>query len=178
MVYTNGVTDANYLQPIFGAIMSIAFAFCCFRSYYNMIIKAVSHYKQTQKSALIEAGINIAVSVLLVWKMGLVGVAVGTLVAMAYRTFSFIIHIHKTVLHVPYKDFEKQIIVDMISCFVYLLSTHYIQMYQVNYFAWAIMALKVFIICAFECVLLNGFFYRKEMGRAINYIQNRRMKGK
>lgn len=162
-VYTKGVTDANYFQPVFATVMSAAFAFCCFRSYYNMIIKAVSHYKQTQKSAVIEAAINITVSIALVWKMGLVGVAIGTLAAMAYRTFSFVIHIHKSVLKISYGAFKKQMFMDIISCLLYILSTFYIRMGYVDYLAWLIMALKIFMLCFVECILLNFLFYRHEL---------------
>ena len=50
------------------------------------MVLAAGHYKQTQWSAIIEAAVNIAVSVVLVFKFGLTGVAIGTLAAMVYRT--------------------------------------------------------------------------------------------
>lgn len=163
MVYTKGVTDADYAQPLFGTVMSIAFAFCCLRSYYNMIIKAVSHYKQTQKSAIIEAIINIVVSIVLVWKFGLVGVAIGTLGAMGYRTFSFVIHIHRSILNVSHRAFGKQLLVDFISVTVYILSTFYIRLDNCSYLGWGVMALKVFAVCLAECVLTNLLLYPKEL---------------
>ena len=42
-------------------------------------------FKELTKPAFIEAGINIVVSLVLVNKFGLIGVAIGTLCAMIYR---------------------------------------------------------------------------------------------
>ncbi|NLA84082.1 MAG: sugar isomerase, partial [Clostridiales bacterium] len=47
---------------------------------------AAGHYKQTQMSAIIEMLLNIIISIALVFRWGLVGVAIGTFIAMAYRT--------------------------------------------------------------------------------------------
>lgn len=48
-VYTKGVTDANYIQPIFAYIITCAYAVHCLRLPYNMMVLAAGHFKQTQK---------------------------------------------------------------------------------------------------------------------------------
>lgn len=171
MVYTNGVVDAEYSQPLFGTILSIAFAFCCFRSYYNIIIKAVAHYKQTQLSAVVEAIINIVLSLVLVRKCGLVGVAIGTLVAMVYRTISFEIHIQKNILDISYKEFARLLCVDIGCCSVYVLSTFWLQVNQCSYLAWGVLTVKVLVICLFECVLINLIFYKSEIKNVVYYFK-------
>lgn len=56
---------------------------------YNTMVLAAGHYKETQLSAIIEAVLNIGISVIFVFRFGLYGVAIGTLVAMVYRTSVF-----------------------------------------------------------------------------------------
>ena len=71
-VYTLGVTDANYIQPLFAVILTLAQAFRCIRLPYNVLILSGNHYKQTQNSYIVAAMINIVTSVLLVFKFGLI----------------------------------------------------------------------------------------------------------
>ena len=66
----------------------------CLRLPYNAMVFAAGHYKQTQLSAIIEAVINIVVSVVLVSKWGLVGVAIGTFAAMTYRTLYLVLYLY------------------------------------------------------------------------------------
>lgn len=76
----------------------------------NML--AAGHYKQTQWSAIIEAGINVVVSVILVFKFSLIGVAIGTLAAMAYRTVYLALYLRKNILYRKLRYFFKHLLVD------------------------------------------------------------------
>ena len=62
------------------------------------MILAGGHYKQTQNNYIIAALINIVVSVLAVKKWGLVGVAIGTLIAMFYQTIWMAIYDSKNLI--------------------------------------------------------------------------------
>ncbi len=57
------------------------------------MVIAAGHFKQTQIAAYGEAMINVIFSVLLVSKFGLVGVAVGTLLATLFRLFYYVIYL-------------------------------------------------------------------------------------
>ncbi len=94
MVYTKGIVDANYYQPIFGYVLIFAEAVYCFRSPYINVAYAAGHFKQTSKYAYIEAALNITISILLVHRIGLVGVAVGTAISMVYRYCLMRNHVH------------------------------------------------------------------------------------
>lgn len=42
-VYTNGITDADYIQPLFAFLITLANAGHCLRLPYNVMIVAVGH---------------------------------------------------------------------------------------------------------------------------------------
>ncbi|MDV7750959.1 polysaccharide biosynthesis C-terminal domain-containing protein [Enterococcus faecium] len=113
IVYTSNIIDADYIQPVFGYILCFATMIYMIRIPYSYMILAAGHYKQTQTSALIEAGINIIVSVILVYKFGLIGVAVGTFVAMLYRTIYFVKYLTSNILYRKISIFVKHLITDM-----------------------------------------------------------------
>lgn len=160
-VYTNGVSDANYIIPVFAWLITLAYAFCCLRGFYNTIIRAVGHYRETQASAIIEAVLNISISIALVWKWGLVGVAIGTLIAMSYRTLYFEIYIKNNILNRSFFIFLKNMLIDALIIVVIYLSTKWIQLSAVSYMGWFIMAIKVCVIAAVDTVIINVIFYRK-----------------
>ena len=86
-IYTKGVTDAVYVRPAFAYMMIAAQWFFCMRIPYNNIISAAGHYRQTKNGAYMEVILNMAISLLLLPRFGICGVAFGTMIAMAARTF-------------------------------------------------------------------------------------------
>ena len=95
----SNVKDVNYIRPAYAVVISLAFATQGMRVPYLALVQGIGHYKQTKHAAIAEAVINITVSVVLVNIIGLVGVAVGTLVANVYRTFQYAYYIDKNVVH-------------------------------------------------------------------------------
>lgn len=166
-VYTEDITDANYIVPLFAYMITFAQASYCFRLPYNIMVLAAGHYKQTQWSAIIEAAINVVVSILFVFHFGLVGVAIGTLAAMIYRTAYLAIYLKKNILYRKLHHFIKHIIVDACGAlFLFVtvsLMPSFYDMGQINYFAWFILAVKVGLTAALVLILVNGIFYGKKL---------------
>lgn len=107
-VYTSGIADKNlYILPLFGTLLVVGELIYCIRLPYYYVITNAGHFKQITKSAYIEAGLNIVVSLSLIFSFGLTGLAIGAGIAMTYRT-TFLIwycskNITKTSLFVPIK---------------------------------------------------------------------------
>lgn len=158
-VYTADVTDANYIVPDFAMLISAAQASYCLRLPYNMMVLAAGHYKQTQWSAIIEAGINIVVSVVLVKSLGLVGVAIGTLAAMFYRTTYLAWYLSKEILCRKMGFYFKHLTVDIACVLVTILLTKNVSLSATNYTTWVVMAIKVALLTLLPVVVLNGVFY-------------------
>ena len=114
-IYTYGITDANYIQPLFAALIVLANAGHCLRLPYNIVILAGGHYKQTQKCYIIAAVLNVIISVVAVNKLGLIGVTMGTVVAMCYQTMWMAIYDSKIIIYWPLKNFLKQVVVDIVT---------------------------------------------------------------
>lgn len=160
MVYTKGVTDANYCNPYFAVMITLSYGAYCLRTPYNVMVMAAGHYKQTQTSAIIEAALHIVISVLCVHKFGLVGVSLGMFVAMAYRTIYFAFYISKSILYRKMSHFFKNIIVDILVVITIIISTRWLNMNVDGYVAWVILAVKVFVIATVEAAVINFIFYK------------------
>ena len=162
-VYTHGVNDANYMQPLFGVLLVAANSGHCLRLPYNIMILAAGHYKQTQHNYIIAAMMNIAISIVCVMQFGLIGVALGTLAAMVYQTVWMAWYNSKNFIQWPMKNFFKQIGVDAVSAVLILIISGYFTMAGINYLEWVILAIKVTFSGIFVVLLINYVFYKRFM---------------
>ena len=155
-IYTKGIADTNYHQPIFAIILTLSEFIWAIRYLANQLINAVGHFKQTKKMALIEAGVNLIISIILIYKLGLLGVAIGTLIAMLIRGIYMIYYFSKTVLKRSVKielKFFAIIVVETIIITAIGINVT-IKMSLSNYFDWAVFAGIYGIIIA---VFVFGF---------------------
>ncbi len=159
-VYTHGVNDANYMQPLFGVLLVAANSGNCLRLPYNIMILAAGHYKQTQHNYIIAAVMNITISIVCVIQFGLIGVALGTLAAMVYQTVWMAWYNSKNFIQWPMKNFFKQIWVDAVSALGIAFFTSCFALSSVNYISWIILSIKVTIVGLLVIVAVNAFFYR------------------
>ena len=172
-VYTNGIHDANYIQPLFAALIVAANAGHCLRLPYNIVILAAGHYKQTQNNYITVAVINIVVSVATVKVLGLIGVAIGTLVAMAYQTIWMAIYDSKHLIKWPIRSFLKQVFVDILTVVIGFFATRMIIMQGMSYLAWIVLAVKTTIMWGIIAVVINLIFYRSKVLGMLKKIQGR-----
>lgn len=172
-IYTAEIVDANYIVPVFGATLAMSYAVCSLRLPYFAIIGASGKYKETQNGSFIQMIINLSLSVALVFKFELNGVAVGTLVAMLYHTTYFAWFLRKNILSRPFIVYLKYLLTDIVIAITCIIATSGIALATLSYLSWVVMAVKVSIICALICVLMNLIFYRNMFGRLAKFIGKR-----
>ena len=169
-VYTRGITDANYIQPLFGALMVIAYGSQCLRVPYFRVIKAAGHFKETQNGAYISAGLNIVITVVLVLKMGLVGAAIGTLVAMLYHTLYFVWYLRKNILSRPIRFFVKHILIDVAVVLISCIGSSMFSFTGESYLLWILYALIIAAIVIVVSVSINLIAFKGQIKEAIKLI--------
>ena len=161
-IYTRGINDANYIVPTFSILIVAAFAALCIRSVYTTIIFAAGHFKQTQMGSIISAVINIVVSVTVVSKYGLVGVATGTLIAMLFYTCYCVWYLKDHILYRSPFIFLKYLFTDSLTILITMTSTRNFTLSSLSYPAWIILSVKVATVVIFISAIISLVFYRKE----------------
>lgn len=91
-VYTAGVTDANYLDPKLPMLFILIELLSSCRMVDAQLITNALHAKQTVSRTMLEAAINLIVSLVAVQFIGIYGVLLGTIAALLYRTNDIIIY--------------------------------------------------------------------------------------
>ena len=113
--YTSGIQDTDYCQPIFSVLLIFSYAMFCLREPYVNMAYVGNAYKDVGKYAYIEAGINIVLSLIFVYLLGLNGAALGTLISMTYRTLFHVFYLKKKILKRDPKIFFLKFVFYFIS---------------------------------------------------------------
>ena len=162
-IYTSGINDANYIQPIFGILLLISEAIYCYRDPYVSIAYASGKFRETSKYAYIEAISNILISVVLVIRFGLVGVAFGTFVSMCYRLIMHVVYAKKNILYRPISKFTASFArATLILGVCVALAFAAIRIMPSTFVGWIIMAFAVAGIVALMILVVQMVFNRTQ----------------
>lgn len=162
-VYTAGINDANYNQPTFAMLLTLAHAMHCLRLPYNIMVLAAGHYKQTQRNYIVAAVINIVISVLTVKAWGLIGIAIGTLAAMVYQTVWLAVYDSQHFVFWPMKAVVKQFVVDSVTATCIVMLSGMLTMRSVSYLSWIILAIVTALLAIVITACLNFIAYKDKM---------------
>lgn len=156
-LYTAGVNDTNYIVPQFGFLLIAATLLYCLRMPYYAVVVAAGHFKETKAAAYGEAVINILLSVLLVHRFGLIGVAIGTVVATGYSFVYYVIYLSKSIIHRSVWLFIKRISVNALTIgMIYFVGSLVSKAFTIrNYQVWLICS--VFVTLA--AIVITGCVY-------------------
>ena len=170
-IYTSGIHDANYLQFGFAVLLVLAHGGHCLRLPYSTVILAVGHFKQTERCYFIAAILNIVISIATVKKYGLIGVAVGTLIAMIYQTIWMARYVSKYLIECSVNVFLKQIIVDIIIFSFGILATKANSLGNVSYVNWIMLAIKDALVWIPIVIIVNLVFYPNKIVQLVKRVK-------
>lgn len=163
-LYTTGVTDVEYILPIYAALALTAMAVQCFREPYLTIVQAAGKYKETKNGAIAEACINIVLSTVGVICFGLIGVIIGTLVANLFRTIQYVFFVSKKLLARKIYPVLLKIIWIIFNITLITLISKFIIPF-VNYTTWLnwfINAITIFILSSLIVMISSFTFFKSQ----------------
>lgn len=165
-VYTSGVNDINYILPTFAALITIAEGIYCIRQPYMTLVYATGSYEQTKKVAVVEAAINLILSIVLVNIMGISGVIMATIVANLFCTSMFIYFTSKSILKRSISVVILRVIWVLLCIALTTVLSNIIGKaiaYSVSWIGWLVEAIIVFTISVVITLLMSLLFYRDDL---------------
>lgn len=167
-VYTKAATDADYIRPAFAIIMVLAEFVFAIRLPYNSLALSGGFLKETKKGGWLEAITNIVLSIILVQKFGIVGVAIGTLVAMIIRTIEFMFFSSRVILKRSIRVIIKKMMCTMVQVIVMVLINTFVISNHItvsSYINWILYAIIVFVITSIEVLCINYLLFKKDFSK-------------
>lgn len=162
-LYTKGVTDADYLNPNLPILFVLIQLLSSCRVVANNLIKISLHAKQTINRTIIEAVINLVVSLALVQFIGIYGVLIGTIIALLYRTNDFILYANRKILkRSPLKEYKLYLANFIIFALFVIISRSYV-IKACSYLQLIGVAFVVFVIVAIVYMIVNIVINYKDL---------------
>ena len=94
-------------------MLVIASYLFCIRLPYHAMVTASGSFRQTRVASYGEAVVNLSLSIILVIKFGLVGVAIGTVAAVSFRLVFYVIYLSKNVMNKSVGKFIRRILINI-----------------------------------------------------------------
>ena len=169
-IYTMGVTDTNYVIPEFAIMAVLAEMVYTLRTPYHYLSNAANRFKETRTAAYGEAVINILLSIALVFKFGIIGVAAATLVATAFRSVFYAVYISKHILHRRMSSYIKRNVLNGLAfAAIFMAGSRSVSLVGTeNFLKWIICGLFVFVISLTISIVINMIFYREDILAILN----------
>ncbi len=159
-LYTSGVNDISYIDKYLPILFCIQYFLIWARvPVIHVIYNCAGDYRKTQKQSIIESIINIVVSIVGVYFLGIYGVLIGTIVALLFRTNEMIIYSSKKVLKrnawITYRRLLINLIIIVVLSFLGLRLLPNISTYLELFGIAIIYAISILIILIVINYLLN-----------------------
>ena len=169
-VYTDGFNDANYVQPLFGLLLSIAFAINMLRTPNSMLIQAVGAYKETQGCFFCCALVNVVTSMFAVGKYGLIGVSIGTIVAMSIQMIWTALFCYLNIIKISVVVFFKQVFSDaIVFCCGVIIIPQILNIQVSGYVSFCFLAIETCLMFLAISLIYNSLIYYQRVKKMVYF---------
>lgn len=172
MLYTKGITDTNYYQPLFCLLIIISEALYLIKYPHLNLAYSANKFKEIKMPAYLEAIINIVLSILLVFKFKLIGVVLGTIIAMIYRMIFHVYYTTKIIHNRKQIIFYKKFIMFLVTSILGgSICCYFFPIVNNDIYEWISHAIiYILFLGVFYCVL-SLFMFKNEMKYIFMYLK-------
>ncbi|UTE73412.1 polysaccharide biosynthesis C-terminal domain-containing protein [Rossellomorea marisflavi] len=172
-LYTMGVKDANYIDRHLPLLFSFIGLLNHIRNPMVAIINGAGHFKETQNKAIIEAVINLGVSLLLVRSLGVYGVLIGTIVAFIYRTADTLFYTHKHILDQSPILTLKRLGLNFIGCLVIIyIVVKFKLIHAITWIQWIESSLSMIFLTLIILIIFNWIHEPSNLKKVFRHIKH------
>lgn len=169
-LYTNGITDADYIQPLFGVLIVMAEGLFLIKEPHSDLSYSANKFKELSVPAFVEAGVNVLVSIILVHKLGLIGVAIGTIAGMTYRMAYQIYFTTKIVKNRKQWIFYKKLLAFSFVTVIGVAICHFVPLTDITVWNWVLHAFIYALIFGVLYLILGLLLFKKEIRYLKEYV--------
>lgn len=174
LLYTEGISDNNYYQPLFGVLLVISEVLYLVKLPHLNLSYAANKFKEITIPAYIEAGLNLMISMFCVKKYGLSGIVMGTIIGMMYR---MIFHVYFTSKILPGRNqwiFYRKFMLFILSSIIGIVICMYA--FPIKFLSplqWILHGVIYSIIIAISILIISIIAFRKELGFFHSYLKKK-----
>ena len=172
LLYTKGVTDAAYDQPLFGVLLAAAEALYLAARPHMDLAYCANRFREITRPACAEAAINLTVSLILVRPLGLIGVAAGTVAAMLFHMLFYVSFTKKLIPgRKPIRYYGRLLSFLAVSALGALACVRLFPLTDAGVLTWLAHAAVYCVILGAVFAVLSLCFFRKEVRCFARYLK-------
>lgn len=175
-LYTSGVSDADYIDIVLPILFASILLMNQIRIPSLITINVAGHFKETQGGAIIEAIINISVSLMLFFftNLGLYGLLIGTICSYLFRTVDVIIYTHRNLVKSSICHMVRNFIINLLTMIaIYSVFNLSVSIHTQSVIEWVIKAIGVSLITIFVYGAINYLFNKKKMIEIYSFVRSK-----
>ena len=169
-LYTSKTADVNYIQPMFALLFLLVEVSECIMHPCSSLAVSTNQIKETKWAYYLEVIFNISLSSLLLRWNPLLGLMIGTFVAVLIKNVVFAVYASKKILHKSIFSILKPLVIVYIEIFLSMIlgcALLYSGRIQ-NYLHWFLAAICVALCMVVFAIVVALLFYNKECKIYIN----------
>ena len=159
-IYTKGITDANYIDSTLAFLFVILKMVTTLRSQSQNTINFSGHFKETQRSSVIEAVMNIVVSLVGIYFIGIYGVVIGSIVSSFYKGIVITNYANNHIIMLDTKEkvlrYVRWVVYIIVFGMVCVLSKSVLPQIMSSYVEWVELAVFCTLIM---CAIYFGLWF-------------------
>ena len=169
-LYTANVNDIQYCDPLLPYLFAAVHILVQARATSWKTISVAGHFKETQHQPIIEAIVNLTISLALVPRFGIYGVLAGTVVASSYRLVAMIHYSRRKLLgDKSWITVQRYFVNIILTVIVGFLSKSIMRINMDTYLTVFISAVIVCLIVLPVYFAVNLFFEKESLAFLLNY---------
>lgn len=170
-LYTEGVTDIDYLMPYLPFLFVMVQLITTSRQTASYLIDFAGHFKKTQWRSLLETCLNLGISVIFIIKYGIYGVLIGTIAALLYRANDMVIYSYRHIIgEKPWRIYRRWM-VNYAVFFLICVASLRVDLYAGSYPEWVLEAIVVSVCVALLYGAVNLLFEFRTIREMIKLIR-------
>lgn len=170
-LYTKG-SDINYVDQWLPLLFVLMEVLTIGREAMMQTITVAGHFKKTQWRSIIESSINLICSVVFVYRLGIYGVLLGTIVALVYRTIDVNVYANKYILNRSSLGTMKIWVSNMIMMgMIIILMNNFIPVMVKDYFVFFMYGAVMLAVILPVFILVNSIVNVEEYKYAVSLLK-------
>lgn len=161
-LYTKGVTDVSYYEPIFSVIIVLNGLLYNIKTPQSMLIVSAGMYKETRYRVTIQGVLILVFGFALGIPFGLTGIMIGSCISNLYRTIDLLYFVPKNITHLRVRDSLFRMIRVIITIAIIVIPSVIFKISATNYLHWVGYAVVYGIYALIVSTVMVLVFDKKE----------------
>lgn len=168
-VYVQGADDVNYMLPFIGSAFALSGISRMIRTPAKMLIESAGRFSDNKLHNIAEAILNLIISIILVSKLGILGVLISSGLTSLARSFMYINYAHKKILYQKSHKYYLQMLINMSIIFIF--SFVFTKTESTSFFSWGVYAVYVSVVVGSVLTLVNTLIDKSSTRDILNRIK-------